>query len=77
MTVDDNGVLLLPGQRVRTSPHTDLWMRGLRFGTVVSVPDQDARDTDHVKVELDRRPGKAAFIHSSNLQAVAMGSEAP
>jgi hypothetical protein len=41
------------GTRVEIAPHLDLWMRGARYGTVVSVKDGIARvRMDHPQVKV-------------------------
>lgn len=43
------------GDRVEIHPASDLWMRGARYGVVVGL---SITPRDHVKVELDRIPGR-------------------
>lgn len=45
-----DGIPYKIGDRVELSPHTDLWMRGARFGTVHSV---SLTPLDRVKVRMD------------------------
>ena len=42
------------GSRVEISPATDLWMRGDRYGTVVSVPRSalEAMDERHARIRV-------------------------
>ena len=50
------------GERVELSPHLDLWARGARFGTVVSI----VRRSGRVRVRLDRLPNKVfSFVPGS------------
>ena len=50
---DGNGYNV--GDRVEIHPATDVWMRGARYGTVVS---RSLTPTDRVHVELDAMPGR-------------------
>jgi hypothetical protein len=43
------------GDRVEIHPATDLWMRGVRYGTVTRL---SLTPNDRVHVELDKRPGR-------------------
>jgi hypothetical protein len=51
-----------PGQRVQLHPATDAWMRGDRFGTVVSV--------GCVKVTLKLDSGHKMLTHPRNILEV-------
>lgn len=53
-----------PGDRVELHPATDLWMRGARFGTVVSVGRLMLR------VKLDRAPGLDKLVNPENIYAI-------
>lgn len=44
-----------PGQRVKTLPHTDAFMQGARYGTVVCISD---RTTVVVRMEVSAVPLK-------------------
>ena len=48
------------GQRVQTHPATDTWMRGDRFGNVVTI----GRKFIHVKLDLS---GRTLRFHPRNL----------
>lgn len=49
------------GDRCELAPHTDLWMRGDRYGEIVTLP---AEGSALVKVRLDRS-GKTMKLHPS------------
>lgn len=50
-----DGVEYAVGDRVEISPSTDIWMRGARYGVVVST---SVTTKDRVKVRLDRTGAK-------------------
>ena len=55
------------GQRARTLPHTDAWMRGDRYGDVVRVVSNPRGTWYHVRME---RSAKVRYHHALNVEAV-------
>lgn len=45
------------GDRVRLAPHTDLWMRGMRYGTVTRISPRSRRAMIHILGDNGRRYG--------------------
>lgn len=45
------------GDRVRLAPHTDLWMRGMRYGTVERLSPRSHRAMIHILGDNGRRYG--------------------
>ena len=52
------------GDRVELHPATDLWMRGMRFGTVVGIGRK------MLNVELDRRHAGSVRVHPENIGSI-------
>lgn len=54
--MSDYGQDITEGARVELSPSLDLWMRGARFGRVVSISDEIAVvEMDHRKINKYKR----------------------
>ena len=74
----DNCNRFEPGQRVRIAPHSDLWMAGIRFGTVTSVSD-DWIGGRFYFVDLDHEQRNVTLAESSLLplepEPVSEGSD--
>ncbi len=49
-----DGVEIAVGDRVEVHPATEFWVRGAKFGTVISF---SLTPKDQVKVKLDKVPG--------------------
>ena len=60
---DDFGATIEPGDRVAMLPHTDLFMRGGRFGTVVKV----GRVLVHVSIDVT---GKTVRTSAHNVRVL-------
>jgi hypothetical protein len=66
---DGNGYNV--GDRVEIHPGTDLWMRGVRFGTVVGMRSTPA---DRVHVVMDKLPSRKFGGHESTFRRVETGA---
>ena len=51
------------GQRIEMMPHTDLWMRGARYGNVVKVGRK------YVTVKLDALK-RNALVHADSIRII-------